>query len=155
MANLDFIQDPFLLTSLCRLASLFWIHSIFLEHSKTPINLIREFRNLQARLLKHRLDCVGSTIMLWEILLKNKDGVGVDGRTWRVVRFMNVVKSWDMDLLDSLARLLYGYLSNSLDFIAEKQLLQSVSDRIMDIGSFKAEEDPDLFRVKEEVSYSA
>jgi hypothetical protein len=51
--GLSLIRNPSELASVGRLAALFWIHSIFLEHSKSPTRLSRELKDLQLRLLKH------------------------------------------------------------------------------------------------------
>ena len=125
-----FIRNSSHVISICRLACLFWIFAIFIEHGQSPESLGFELEKLRLRLVRHGLDHYGSNLMLCELLLKEENSVEVHIRGWQLVRIMNLVKAWGIERQDDLASLLYGYLSCTYSLDVEGQHYERVMNQI-------------------------
>ena len=101
-----------LLKSLCRLASLLWLHSLHADCSDIPSAVELRFDQLHHRLSAHGLPYQGNAVMLWHVLLKKEESIEIDDRAWPVVRMTSVAKRMGKDLVDDLADLLWGQLAN-------------------------------------------
>jgi hypothetical protein len=126
------IRDPTKLITISRLTCLLWILSIFLEYARSPLQLVGELQDLQVRLQRHGLDRFGSPMMLCWLLLRKEESLEPHPRSWAVVRFINVIKIWDVSKQHDLTTLLHGYLLGNQTTDAHLQQYSCVMEGIME-----------------------
>jgi hypothetical protein len=122
------------------LMCLIWILTIFLEYALSPGELEGELQRLKIRLQRHGLDRSGSTLMLSWVLLRKEESLELHPRSWVVVRFINVIKTWDVSRQRNLTALLLGYLRGNLASEPHQQQYKCVIKDIMEDLATLAEE---------------
>jgi hypothetical protein len=128
--GLEAFRDPTKWLSITRLACLLWILTIFLDYSRSPLQLAGELQDLKIRLQRHRLDRFGLPMMLCMLLLKKEESLELHPRSWAVVRLMNVIKNWEVSKQHDLTRLLRGYLSDNQTIEAHQQQYYDIMEGI-------------------------
>jgi len=108
------MRDPTRIVFHTRLMSLLWILAIFVEYTQSPLQLTEDLQDLQIRLQRHGLDRFGSPMMLCWMLLRKEKSLELHPRSWAIVRFINVIKTWDVSRQRNLMTLLLGYLLGNL-----------------------------------------
>jgi hypothetical protein len=90
---------------------LLWVLTLFLEYAQSaPSQLTAELQDLEGRLRRQCLDRFGSPMMLCWLLLRKEESVELHPRSWAVVRYINVIKTWDVLKQQNLTTLLQSYL---------------------------------------------
>jgi hypothetical protein len=140
VTGIEPFPNPTRMISLTRLMCLLWILTIYLEYAHSPVQLTGELQDLYLRLRHRGINQSVSHLLLCWLLLRKEESLELHSRSWAVVRFMNVIKTWDVSIQHNLTALLLGYLLGNQTAEALQQKYDFVMEGILEDLALTEEE---------------